>query len=122
MNLYSYFSKLIIYIIKVHYICSIMRIFLSMFNRRDTFVLEAYSCIIGEDNVLNGTDLVNGTREIPFTRHLNMFNRRSYAFSKSYPKVIGWKMVSTNSGNQNNYDHSELFMYHQSRSTNESCA
>lgn len=30
-----------------------MSIFLSMFNRRDTFILEVYSCIIQEDNALN---------------------------------------------------------------------
>lgn len=51
-------------------------------------LVEAYSCIIGEDNALNGTDFVNGTREIPLTRHLNMLNGRSYAFSKSYLKRV----------------------------------
>jgi len=59
-----------------------------VFNRRDTSVLEAYSCIIGEDNALNDTHFVNGTRDIPFMRHLNMLNGQSYAFSKSYPKRV----------------------------------
>ncbi|RHN56616.1 hypothetical protein MtrunA17_Chr5g0431381 [Medicago truncatula] len=46
MNLYSYIQQ-------IDHIRKMQCIFSSMFNTRDTFVLEVYSCIIREDNALN---------------------------------------------------------------------
>lgn len=45
-----------------------------MLNSRDTFLKEAYSCILAEDDVLIGRGFVNVIGEILFNCQLNMLN------------------------------------------------